>query len=208
MGTQWWQPTQPGPAISPSGEAYGGGGGSLPSQTSAIQYRDPVDALRAAHGRIGQAQYPDGYLGNIIDRRQDRLIPAIQNRLNHESYQRGVHKGSLISPQDYFWPAGGVTPDAGLEREAKARRIGSTLRVPRSSPTGNPVEVLAHEGKTSGLATPGDVGSKQQEAADAGVNSAANPIVIQDPIRVLHFQKMLPRYRSGTRPYTGGSGVT
>jgi hypothetical protein len=153
---------------------------------------------------LSQAEYPDGYLGNLIDRRGDKLVQTIQNRLTENSYQRGVHKGSRIDGRNYFWPDGEVNPDNGLERESQARRgsfnSGYTRQVKRFTPMGNPIEVLAHMGKTSGMATPGDIGNKMEEAREAGTNVVGNPIVIQDPIQVTNFEKMLPKYGLFGRP--------
>jgi hypothetical protein len=190
----WWVPAanQMG-GLSPSSTTVGGGGYGT-SATGAVQFRDPLDARRAAQGQLGQAEYPDGFLGNIINRRQDKLVSAIQTRQTSASYQRGVHRGSKLDPSAYLWE--GVNPDAGLRRESRAA-IDEQGRyiVSRYAPQGNPVEVLAHEGKTTGLATPGDIGQKMDEARAAGVNPAANPIVVMDPVKASHMRKMLPRYR-------------
>jgi hypothetical protein len=144
----WWVDTQPGPAF-PGGTTTGGGGNA-----GVVQYRSPLDAARAAQGQIGQAQYPDGYLGTITNRREDRLLEKIQEKLTDRSYQRGVHKGAKIAPTDYFWDKNGVDPDSGLKKEFGARREGYTIPVPRHVPAGNPVERLAHLGKTAGLSAP------------------------------------------------------
>jgi len=191
----WWVPAANRMGgLSPSSTTVGGGGyGS--SATGAVQFRDPLDARRAAQGQLGQAEYPDGYLGNIIDRRSDKLIPAMQ-RLTDASYQRGVHKGSKIDPGNYTWE--GMGPDDGLRRESRAQ-IDEQGRyiVRRFAPHGNPVEVLAHQARehTGGLATPGDIGAKMDEARAAGVNPAANPIVVMDAVHAQHLRGMLPRYR-------------
>lgn len=112
---------------------YGGGGG-LPISG----FRSILDArLAAATGKTPEAQYPDGYLGSVIDRRQDKLLQTVRN--NARSYTRGVHKGSRIAPQDYFWPDD-FTPYTTLE----ARAQGNTKRF---AAEGNPLERLAHSGK-------------------------------------------------------------
>lgn len=112
---------------------YGGGGGN-----PLTGFRSILDAkLAAATGKTPEAQYPDGYLGSVIDRRQDKLLQTVRN--NARSYTRGVHKGSRISPTDYFWPDD-FTPYSSLER----RMAGDTHRY---SASGNPLERLAHGGK-------------------------------------------------------------
>jgi hypothetical protein len=190
----WWVPAanEMG-GLSPSSTTVGGGGYGT-SATGAVQFRDPLDARRSAQGQLGQAEYPDGYLGNIINRRQDRLLQAIKTRQTSASYQRGVHRGSKLDPSAYLWE--GLDPGAGLRRESRAA-IDEQGRyiVRRYGPHGDPVEVLAHQGKTTGLATPGDIGQKMDEARTAGVNPAANPIVVMDPVQARHMRKMLPRYR-------------
>lgn len=189
--SQWWVNEGSYPGIL-AGSNFGSGG-SMPAATGALQFRSPLDAARAAHGKIPQAEYPDGYLGNIVDRRSDRLLQSVSSRLTENSYQRGVHKGSRISPKSYFWPDGMVQPDAGLKREAAGQRVGNLIMVPRSAPTGNPVEMLAHQGRTSGMATPGMLGQKMQEAREYGVDPASNPIVIQ----AQHLGQLGPRYGIG-----------
>jgi hypothetical protein len=194
--TSWWVNEGGYPGIL-AGSNYGTGG----NQTAAggVQFRGPLDAARAAHGKLPQAEYPDGYLGNIINRRGDRLLESVSNRLTEQSYQRGVHKGSRISPKSYFWPQGEIQPDAGLERQAAAMRVGHVIPVMRSAPVGNPVEMLAHQGRTSGMASPGMLGQKMQEAREYGVNPAFNPIVVQDQ----HLRRMVPRYGVGRSPRDG-----
>lgn len=90
----------------------GGGGGQV------IYFRDPLDARRAMQGqRVPTAEYPDGYLGTINSRREDRLLNALKGKLNQRSYQRGVHKGERIDPGDYMWPPE-FGPMTGIERQA------------------------------------------------------------------------------------------
>jgi hypothetical protein len=77
---------------------YGGG-------SQAIQWLDPMDAARSMQGnRLPQAQYPDGYLGTIQSRRDQRLMNSLTARANQKSYDRGVHKGERVDPGDYFLP--------------------------------------------------------------------------------------------------------
>lgn len=80
-------------------------------------FRDGLDADRSRWNTIPGADYPDGYLGTIRSRRDDRLLDRLKNRQNQRSYQRGVHKGEMVDRADYFWPAN-FTPMTGLERQA------------------------------------------------------------------------------------------
>lgn len=181
--TQWWV-NEGYPGILP-GSNYGSGGNVAAS--GAVQMRSPIDAARAAQGKLPQAEYPDGYLGNITDRHTDKLAQYVSDRMNARSYQRGVHKGSRISPRDYLWPADGVQPDAGLMREAAGQRVGNVIFTPKFAPQGNPLERISHLGKTSGMASPQDLDASMAEAKKFGADPALNPIIIPD--------RHLPKYR-------------
>lgn len=186
----WWVDTTPGPTF-PGGTAVGGGGGGITNGTAgAIQYRSPLDARRAASGVLPQAEYPDGYLGTITDRHQDKLFAKVQERLTDRSYQRGVHKGAKIDGNDYFWDKNIVDPMGRIKKEAQGKPNGYTIDVQRYAPKGNPVERLAHMGKTAGLSTPEQIGVYKQY----GVSVAKNPVVVQDPTHRARMQKMLPSY--------------
>lgn len=104
-----------------SADTYGGGGGFL-----RVGVRSILDARRMMLGaRAPQAQYPDGYLGTIIDRRQDRLMTAVQGRVTQRQYQRGVHKGEHIDLTDYYWTSH-VNLNAGLDAQAKGKKWNPT----------------------------------------------------------------------------------
>lgn len=82
-------------------------------------FRDELDSFRSMWRRTPEAQYPDGYLGVITGRRDDRLLKNLSARATQRSYQRGVHKGERIDPGDYIWPEE-FNLDTGLKREARA----------------------------------------------------------------------------------------
>jgi hypothetical protein len=103
---------QPGAA-----SVYGQGGGYLITGA-----RDIMDAKRMMQaGYVPTAEYPDGYLGTINSRREDRLLDNIANRATQKSYQRGVHKGERIDPADYYW-TDQVNPSVGLQYEARGKK--------------------------------------------------------------------------------------
>jgi hypothetical protein len=159
---------QPGAPV----RANGGAG------TDGLSFRDPLDARRAAMGaRTPAAEYPDGYLGTINDRRRDRVMEGVQKRLTDRSYQRGVHKGDVIDRSDYFWPdVGGVNPQAGLLYESQGLRW---------TQSGNVTERLAHGGKNTAL-SPAEMGALQQKY---GISEVMADI---DPIRSQRMKKLLP----------------
>lgn len=181
----WWVPAanQMG-GLSPGSTTTGGGGGGLYGNNQAIQFRSPLDARRAAKGQLSQAEWPDGYLGNIIDRRQDKLVQAVKNRQGGPSYQRGVHRGSRIDQKEYYWPAEGMGPDDGLRRRTVVADDEGmvTLVQRRQAPKGTPIQVLVNNGKAGPL-----------EATE----HQATQSVIQDPLQVVHYNKMIPKYRTG-----------
>lgn len=96
----------------PGAQTIQGGGG-----TPQPAFHDVRDERRSMYRRTPEAQYPDGYLGCITSRRNDRLLDALKSRVNQRNYQRGVHKGERIDPVDYTWPIE-FHPMSGLMRQA------------------------------------------------------------------------------------------
>lgn len=103
------------------------GGNGLSGYNNQSGYGGPVargdlDAIRIGTGRVPQAEYPDGYLGTIRSRRDDRILDSIKSRVNQKAYQRGVHKGERVEPSAYYW-----TPDfndqSGIQRQLKAKQV-------------------------------------------------------------------------------------
>jgi hypothetical protein len=68
--------------------------------------------------RTPNAEYPDGYLGTIPSRRGDRLMDGLKARMNNRPYTRGIHKGTRIDAQDYFWP-----PEFNLDTALQAQSM-------------------------------------------------------------------------------------
>lgn len=97
------------------------GAGSLPLLGPAPIFRNAKDAKLAAFGASPDAQYPDGYLGTITNRRQDKVQDAV-TRNNQRQYSRGVHKGERIDPGDYVWPKS-FNLFTALELEAKGKKF-------------------------------------------------------------------------------------
>ena len=84
-------------------------------------FRDELDAARSMYRRTPDAQYPDGYLGTINPRRQDRLKQNTA-RANNKPYMRGVHKGERMDNKDYFWPDE-FRPEHGIMAQMEGHRF-------------------------------------------------------------------------------------
>lgn len=141
-------------------------------------YRDLLDARRSATAPFTpNAEYPDGYLGQVNSRREDRLLEAVSSRLTARNYQRGVHKGEKLSTQDYFWPPE-FGPDSALKAQVGGKRWG---------PVGSlPVEQINHMGKNHML-TP----SQMSQVASQHNVKEITPV---DPIRQQRMSALLPRW--------------
>lgn len=124
------------PPVDQPGSLTSGGGGTSP-------HRDVLDARR--QGRAAPftpgATYPSGYLGTVPSRREDRLLDHLKVQLTKRPYnaERGIHKVDRIPIGDYTWPDW-FNPQMGLKLVAQGKRF---------APRGNPVEILAHEGKNN-----------------------------------------------------------
>lgn len=114
--------------------------------------RGDLDAIRIGTGRVPSAEYPDGYLGTIRSRRDDRLLDSIKSRVNQKSYQRGVHKGERIEASAYFWSPE-FNDQMGIQRQMKAQwdANAGVYRVPRQSPQWQltPAPHLVNDGKSN-----------------------------------------------------------
>ena len=109
-----------------AGGVYGSfnfGGGGTPA-------RSDLDQLRMGVGRVPHAEYPDGYLGTIRSRRDDKgkpsstsdaVLDSVRSRVNQKSYQRGTHKGERIDPGDYVWPRE-WSNETGISNQLKGRK--------------------------------------------------------------------------------------
>lgn len=123
--------------------------------------RGDLDSIRIGTGRVPSAEYPDGYLGTIRSRRDDRLLDSIKNRVGQKSYQRGVHKGERIEPSAYFWPSE-FNDQQGIQRQMKAKfdPEAGVYRIPRAAPDMRltPAPHLVNDGKANTRADgPGEV---------------------------------------------------
>lgn len=186
QGSNFWVNSFP--ASMPGGTTVGGGGSS-----DILTARDPLDAKRMAAGFAPGASYPDGYLGVITDRQEDKMLAVLQTRLTPNSYQRGVHKGEVVGRNAYFWNQD-MQPDMGLARQSAVQpedvEGGVVFYTQRFAPTGDPVERLAHDGKTAMM------NPREQEAAlrSAGGDPAKNPVQVVDPSRRARMAHHLPSW--------------
>lgn len=126
--------------LDPLGVQTGGAPGNA-SKTFPINnapepwFRDRQDAVRSA--RIPSAEYPDGYLATVRTRRQDRLVQHGGMRQNKRGYERGIHAGSRVPVESYFW-TDAVHPSMGLELQAKGQKF---------APQGEIMTHLVNDGK-------------------------------------------------------------
>lgn len=157
MAQQWSYNT---PVGQNGSMAYGAGGGLHGSETKLAGFRNILDAKRAMVGRTPDAEYPDGYLGSITDRREDKLLQHV--RENARSYTRGVHKGSRIEAQDYFWPAD-FNPMTGLEMQARGKKW---------TASGSPVERLVYGDKWMTQAEEAQIRSQMNLPVDPQMRNA------------------------------------
>jgi hypothetical protein len=169
-----WQMLSPMGAPQPGAPVHGGGGGRTLSG-----YRDILDARRsAAAPRTPNAEYPDGYLGNVNSRREDRLLNAVQNRLTARNYQRGVHKGEKIDNSDYFWSPE-FHPMSGLEAQARGQKwgpVGSTA-----------AEQINHMGKNHMI--------PPEQMSRVAQQYNVKEITPVDPVRQDKMSRLLPAWR-------------
>lgn len=143
------------------------GGGGTP-----VTGRSELDFARMGVGRTPAAEYPDGYLGTIRSRRDDRgngtdtVLDSLKNRQNQRAYQRGVHKGERIDPGQYFWPKG-LEAERRLALKPKiVNNEGSiNMNVPRYTPNSviAPPPALVNDGKAN-ITSPNPVEINEQRA--------------------------------------------
>lgn len=116
--------------------------------------RGDLDAIRIGTGRVPSAEYPDGYLGTIRSRRDDRLLDSIKSRMGQKAYQRGVHKGERIEPNAYYWSPE-FNDQMGIKRQMKAKLTNvngvNVYMIPRAGQdlTLIPAPHLVNDGKSN-----------------------------------------------------------
>jgi len=99
---------------------------------------DYLDSVRMSWRSTPEATYPDGYLGTINTRRQDRLLDGLKQRQQQRPNTRGIHKGERLDQKDYFFP-----PEfnlwSGIERQMATTYwdpIANSLATERFTPPG------------------------------------------------------------------------
>lgn len=119
-------------------------------------FRNGKDFALSGYNHTPEAQYPDGYLGTITNRRQDKLQGAME-RNNQRSYQRGVHKGERIDPGDYLWPSE-FNNQTALKLQAQGKKF--------APPGAEPVR-MTNDGKLGLRGITRNVVTAQQAEIDA-----------------------------------------
>lgn len=128
---------------------YGGGGVPVA--------RGELDFLRMGVGRQPSAEYPDGYLGTIRTRRDDRgrpnstsenVLDSLKVRITQKGYQRGVHKGERIDAAGYYYPEG-LDNTRGIRRQMQGVRDGNVIMTARNADNQKlaPAPHLPNDGK-------------------------------------------------------------
>jgi hypothetical protein len=168
------------------GNVVGGGGDPVAPAGAASR----LDRLRMGDGQLPDAQYPDGYLGSVNGRQQGKQDDQLRTRLGDRAYQRGVHKDTKMSPDQYQWPVD-FSPMSGLENQARGRRSGNVIMTPRFVSTGDPTERY-------------NAGMEMSDAEMQAVYQryGVNPRTAQatdtvDPARRAVMSHMLPPYSAG-----------
>lgn len=147
---------------------YGGGGQAVA--------RSEMDESRMGVGRQPSAEYPDGYLGTIRSRRDDRgrpsstsdkVLDSMKNRVGQKSYQRGVHRGERIDPSDYYYPSG-LEADRGIKRQMRGVKMGNTTHVKKNADNVKlvPAPHLPNDGKAGPTVKSDSPGQINQRRAD------------------------------------------
>lgn len=154
--------------------SYGAGGYGIPGM------RSYLDQARCGGGRIPNAEYPDGYLGSIINRRSGRLDKSLTGRLGLRDYTRGVHKGTRIDPRDYFWDED-FNPNTGLEYEAAGLKW---------TATGEIAERLTTAGAL-GMRSPREMNSSGGDGVSDEVSMRTETY---DPIRAARLSRLAPNW--------------
>lgn len=129
-------------------------------------FRNAKDARLASYGASPDVNHPDGYLGTIVNRRQDKLQGALA-RQNQRSYSRGVHKGERVNPGDYIWPDE-FNPQTGLIYQSQGRKY---------APPGAEPARLTNDGKAGPQAVPQGLTRDQYEMIDAQRRSTLKSLV-------------------------------
>lgn len=170
-----WQYLGGHPATAPGSTVQVGPGGVGAGGT---RLRDQLDARRMGVGGTPDAAYPDGYLGTIQSRREDRLLDSLKTRQNQRSYQRGVHKGERIDAADYFWPDE-FNPGSGLLNQSRARQVGNTVNTPRQAPLMTVAEEMTAYG----------------EILPARARDATTSVRVINPERRAQMKHLAPNWR-------------
>ncbi|TKK84653.1 hypothetical protein FDA94_28985 [Herbidospora galbida] len=148
--------------------------GSSPN-VPVVPWRNQLDARRTGNA-APYAEYPDGYLGTVRSRREDRLLNAVKQSLNKRSYQRGVHVGERVPSEDYSWPED-FNPQTSLRLQAQGKRF---------APKGIPAERLVNDGK--------NIDMSPEELTDLAVKYGVRS---SEPLNIAAGQarKLLPSWR-------------
>lgn len=128
---------------------------------------------------MGEAEYPDGYLGDSSIRQENKLARNVTERMTDRSYQRGVHRGGKMPREEYSWP-GDLTLYTRLQVQSYPEWDGDCMTVPRAAPVQDGMEYLRHGGSQYALAD----AQKQQVYQRLGIQQTITqdtPVTSLDP---------------------------
>lgn len=184
--SNWGIVGQPWNATNITTVGSGGDPAAAPSGATAL------DRARRGANRLGEADYPAGYLGTYNSRQEGKGNPAealLRSRLGDRAYQRGIHRDTKQPMQAYYWPDG-FSPDSGLQLQMEtAHRSGNVILAQRFTSMGDPVERYMHG--RSPEDTPDAEMAKVYRRYGVNPESATNPDRI-DPAVARVMSKYLP----------------
>lgn len=151
-------------------------------------WRDAMDLRRSGWRSTPEAQYPDGYLGTVHSRREDRLLDGLKARQAQRPYSRGIHKGERRDSRDYFWPDE-FNPESGLMMQAMAIETWEGYVVPRYASPGLSYDPLAP-----------DVAAPPPARGPRGTPGAAVAPVPPSSERATSLQRLAPPWGTPDMP--------
>jgi len=139
--SNWGIVGQPWNATNITTVGSGGDPAAAPSGQSAL------DRARRGANRLGEADWPAGYLGTYQSKQEGKGNPAealLRNRLGERAYQRGIHRDTKQPMTAYYW-SNDFNPDSGITNQMMtAQSSGNVILTQRFTSMMDPVERYMH----------------------------------------------------------------